>query len=141
MRISQRGLYALQAVTMLARRRRESTVKVRDIAEEEELPPKFLELILIQLKQAGIVESVRGNRGGYRLRREPTDIRLSDVIRLIDGPLAPFADAEKLRDLIGRDPKHRALFQVFLDVRNAVVEILEKTTVADITKRKAQGRW
>ena len=75
---------------MLARHRHEGSVKVRDIAQEEDFPAKFLELILIELKRARIVESERGNRGGYRLRRAPADIRLSDVIRLIDGPLAPF---------------------------------------------------
>jgi len=139
-KISQKGLYALQAVTMLARHRHEGSVKVRDIAQEEDLPAKFLELILIELKRAKIVESERGNRGGYRLRRAPADIRLSDVIRLIDGPLAPFGDADQLKELVARNSQHRPLFQVFLDVRNAVADILEKTTIADIVRRKPNLR-
>ena len=140
MKISQKGLYALQAITMLARHRHEGSVKVRDIAEEEDLPAKFLELILIELKRARFVESERGSRGGYRLRRAPADIRLSDVIRLIDGPLAPFGDADQLRKLVARNSQHRALFQVFLDVRDAVADILEKTTIADIVRKKPNLR-
>ena len=66
------------------------------------------------------------------LRREPSDICLSEIIRLIDGPLAPFGDAEHLRELIDRDLAHRALYQVFLDVRDAAASILENTTLADL---------
>jgi len=66
------------------------------------------------------------------LRRDPAEIRLSEIMRLIDGPLAPFADAEQLRVLIDRDLPHRALYQVFLDVRDAVARILENTTLADL---------
>jgi Rrf2 family protein len=79
-----------------------------------------------------MVESVRGAKGGYQLRREPGDIRLSEIIRLIDGPLAPFGDAEQLRVLIDRDLPHRALYQVFLDVRDAAAKILEHTSLADL---------
>src|SRR2546430_16483719 len=103
MKISQKGLYALQAMMMLARHHNQGAIRIRDIAYEEELPEKFLELILLELKNARIVESVRGARGGYALRRAPTEIRLSGIIRIIDGPLAPFGDAEELRSLIYRD--------------------------------------
>jgi Rrf2 family protein len=132
MKISQKGLYALQALMMLARAYERGAIRIRDIAYEEGLPEKFLELILLELKNARIVESVRGAKGGYQLRRPPSDVLLSDVIRLIDGPLAPFGDAEQLRSLIDRDPGHRALYQVFLDVRNAAAKILENTTLANI---------
>ena len=132
MKISQKGLYALQALMMLARHHNQGAIRIRDIAYEEELPEKFLELILLELKNARIVESVRGAKGGYQLRRAPSEVRLSDIIRLIDGPLAPFGDAEQLRTLIDGDVEHRALYQVFLDVRNAAAKILESTTLADI---------
>src|SRR5216683_3287123 len=102
MKISQKGLYALQA------------------------------MILLELKNARIVESVRGAKGGYQLRRPPSEIYLSEIIRLIDGPLAPFGDAEQLRSLIDRDAEHRALYRVFLDVRDAAARILESTTLAEI---------
>ncbi len=132
MKISQKGLYALQAMMMLARRHHQGAIKIREIAYEEDLPEKFLELILLELKNARMVESVRGAKGGYQLRRDPAEIRLSEIMRLIDGPLAPFADAEQLRVLIDRDLPHRALYQVFLDVRDAAARILENTTLADL---------
>jgi Rrf2 family protein len=133
MKISQKGLYALQAMMMLARHYNQGAIRIRDVAYEEVLPEKFLELILLELKNARLVESVRGAKGGYRLRRPPSEIHLSEIIRLIDGPLAPFGDAEQLRSLIDRDIEHRALYQVFLEVRNAAAKILEHTTLADIS--------
>jgi Rrf2 family protein len=132
MKISQKGLYALQAMMMLARHHHQGAIKIREIAYEENLPEKFLELILLELKNARMVESVRGAKGGYQLRRDPGDIPLSEIMRLIDGPVAPFADAEQLRVLIDRDLPHRALYQVFLDVRDAAAKILENTTLADL---------
>src|SRR5258707_13873990 len=116
-----------------ARPYNQGAIRIRDIAYEEVLPEKFLELILLELKNARIVESVRGAKGGYQLRRAPSEIHLSEIIRLIDGPLAPFGDAEQLRSLIDRDIEHRALYQVFLEVRNAAAKILEHTTLADIS--------
>ena len=144
MKISQKGLYALQAMMMLARHHHQGAIKIREIAYEEDLPEKFLELILLELKNARMVESVRGAKGGYQLRREPGEIRLSEIMRLIDGPLAPFGDAEQLRVLIDRDLPHRALYQVFLDVRDAAAKILDNTTLADLisgtTPRAGKGK-
>ena len=71
MKISQKGLYALQAMMVLSRRYNQGAIKIRDIAYEEDLPEKFLELILLELKNARMVESVRGANGGYALRRPP----------------------------------------------------------------------
>src|SRR5207237_648736 len=109
----------------------QGAIRIRDVAYEEDLPEKFLELILLEMKNARIVESVRGAKGGYQLRRPPGEIRLSEIIRLIDGPLAPFGDAEQLRSLIDRDAEHRALYHVFLDARDAAANILEHTSLAD----------
>ena len=132
MKISQKGLYALQAMMTLARRHDQGAIKIRDIAAESDLPEKFLELILLELKNARIVDSTRGARGGYRLRRDPAEIPLSDIIRLIDGPIAPLGDADQLRTMIAKHDDHRALYQVFLEVRDAAAKILESTTIADI---------
>ena len=139
MKISQKGLYALQAIMTLARRYGTETVKIRDIAIDSDLPEKFLELILLELKNARIVESVRGAKGGYRLRRAPEEIQLSEIIRLVDGPLAPFGDADQLRSLIVTDPDHRALYGVFLEVRDAAAKILESTSVADIVGGRSKS--
>jgi Rrf2 family protein len=108
MKISQKGLYALHAMMMLARRYNQGAIRIHDIAYEEGLPEKFLELILLELENARIVASVRGAKGGgYQVRRPPSEIHLSEIIRLIDGPLAPLGDAEQLRSLIHRDTEHR----------------------------------
>jgi len=140
LKISQKGLYALQAIMTLGRRYGTATVKIRDIALDSDLPEKFLELILLELKNARIVESVRGAKGGYRLRRPPAEIKLSEIIRLVDGPLAPFGDADQLRSLIVTDPDHRALYGVFLEVRDAAAKILESTSVADIVGSSSKPR-
>lgn len=124
----------------LARRYGTETVKIRDIAIESALPEKFLELILLELKNARIVDSVRGAKGGYRLRRDPADIKLSEIIRLVDGPLAPFGDADQLRSLMITDPNHRTLYSVFLEVRDAAARILEGTSVADLVGDPANPR-
>jgi Rrf2 family protein len=140
MKVSQKGLYALQALMMLTRRYQEGAIRIRDIAYEENLPEKFLELILLELKNARIVESARGAKGGYQLRRPPSEIRLSEIIRLVDGPLAPFGDADQLRSLIDRDDDRRALYKVFLDVRDSAAKILEGTTLADLNARGPSSR-
>jgi len=143
LKISQKGLYALQAMMTLARRHEQGAIKIREIAAESDLPEKFLELILLELKNARIVDSVRGARGGYQLRRDPAEIPLSDIIRLVDGPLAPMGDAEQLRSMIAQDADHRALYEVLLAVRDAAARILENTTVADLIadgkNRKGSG--
>jgi Rrf2 family transcriptional regulator, cysteine metabolism repressor len=140
LKISQKGLYALQAITTLGHRYGSGAVKIREIAIENDLPEKFLELILLEMKNARIVESIRGARGGYQLRRSPSEIALSEIIRLVDGPLAPFGDAEQLRNLIATDSAHRALYEVFLKVRDSAAKILESTTVADLLNESPQSR-
>lgn len=110
-------------------------MKIKDIAAEEGLPEKFLEAILLDLKRARIVASLRGANGGYHLNRSAKSIFLGEVIRKIDGPLAPFEDAESLRRRVQTDVKHRPLFRVLLDVRNATARILDRTTLSDLCCR------
>lgn len=125
----------MQALTVLARHYPGGVVKIHDIAEEEELPEKFLEAILRDLKRGRFVVSIRGASGGYKLSRAPNTVFLGDVFRMIDGPLAPFEDAESLRCRIKSDPKHRALFRILLEVRDATARILDHTSVADLCGR------
>jgi Rrf2 family protein len=140
LKISQKGLYALQAIMALGHRYGTGTMKIREIAIENDLPEKFLELILLEMKNARIVESVRGAKGGYQLRRPPDEIHMSEIIRLVDGPLAPFGDAEQLRNLIATDAEHRALYEVFLKVRDSAAKILENTTIADLVSGAAASK-
>ncbi|HTX77050.1 MAG TPA: Rrf2 family transcriptional regulator [Terracidiphilus sp.] len=133
MRISQKGLYAMQALIVLARRYPDGVMKIKDIAQEEQLPEKFLETILRDLKRARFVVSARGANGGYELQRPPEKILLGEVLRIIDGPLAPFEDAESLRRRVQTDVRHRPLFRLLLEVRDATARILDHTSLADLS--------
>jgi Rrf2 family transcriptional regulator, cysteine metabolism repressor len=134
-KISQRGLYALKALLHLAEAHEGGVVRIRSVAEAEEIPEKFLESILLALKNARIVSSQRGREGGYRLRRPPGEILLGDVVRLIDGPLAPFGDAVELQHRVRTETRHPGLFDVFLEVRNADSAIMDRTSLADLLAR------
>jgi len=135
MKISQRGLYALKALTHLAEAHERGLVKIHEIALEEEIPEKFLESILVILKNARVVTSQRGRDGGYRLRRPPSEIFLGEIVRVVDGPLAPFADAVELAYRVKTEPRHAGLFDVFLEVRNASAKILDHASLADLLAR------
>lgn len=117
---------------MLTRIFPDKTVTIREIAETEGIPEKFLEAILVDMKRARIVESVRGAKGGYRLARDPSSVFLGEVIRLVDGPLAPFGDAATLKRLVATDRRRSSLYKVFLDVRNSASRILDHTSLDDL---------
>jgi Rrf2 family protein len=135
MKISHRGLYALKALLHLAEAHERGLVKIHEIAEEEAIPEKFLEGILVTLKNARLVTSQRGREGGYRLRRPPEEILVGEVVRIMDGPLAPFGDAVELAHRVRTEPRHAGLFDLFLDVRNAAAAILDHTSLADVVRR------
>ncbi len=135
MRLSRRGLYALKALLHLGEAYEGGVVKIHDIAEAEQIPAKFLEAILVSLKNARVVVSQRGRQGGYRLRRPPGEIVLGDVVRLIDGPLAPFGDVVELQRRVQTERLHAGLFDLLLEVRNAAAAILDHTTLADLQAR------
>jgi Rrf2 family protein len=135
MKISHRGLYALKALLHLAEEHERGLVKIHAIAEEESIPEKFLEGILVTLKNARVVSSERGREGGYRLRRPPQEILVGEIVRIMDGPLAPFGDAVELAHRVRTEPRHSGLFALFLDVRNAAAAILDHTTLADVLER------
>jgi len=134
-RISHRGLYALRALLYLAEAYERGLVKIHEIAEAEEIPEKFLESILVILKNARLVVSQRGREGGYRLRRPPGEIVIGDVVRLVDGPLAPFGDVVELTRRVKTEKRRAGLFDLFLEVRNAAAAILDHRTLADVLTR------
>lgn len=135
MKISRRGLYALKALTHMAETFDTGLVKIREIAAKEAIPEKFLEGILVTLKHARIVTSQRGRGGGVRLRRPPEEITMGEVIRVLDGPVAPFGDASELAHRVKTERRHAGLFDVFLEVRNAAADILDHTSLADLVAR------
>ena len=135
MKISHRGLYALKALLHLAEAYEGGLVKIHEIADEESIPEKFLEGILVTLKNARVVASQRGREGGYRLRRPPGEILVGDVVRMVDGPLAPFGDAVELAHRVRSEPRHAGLFDLFLEVRNSAAAILDHTSLQDVLER------
>ncbi len=135
MRLSHRGLYALKALMHLTESYEGGLVKIHTIAEEESIPEKFLEGILVTLKNARLVSSERGREGGYRLRRPPQEIKVGDVVRIIDGPLAPFGDAVELAHRVKTETRHAGLFELLLEVRNASAAILDNTSLAELIGR------
>jgi Rrf2 family protein len=131
--LSQKARYALRALFVLGSRETEEPVMIADIAEQANVPRKFLEQILLELKKRGIVHSLRGKFGGYTLGRKPVDISFAEVIRVIDGPLAlsPCASRTAYRKCDDcEDEITCAIRKVLLDVREATSGILEQSTLA-----------
>jgi Rrf2 family protein len=129
-RVSAKTDYAVRAVVELAGASDGAPVKGERLAAAQEIPLRFLENILLQLRHAGLVESRRGSDGGYRLGRPAAEITLADVIRAIDGPLAGVSGdrPEKLAFTGNAEP----LREVWVAVRAALRSVLERVTVADV---------
>ena len=130
MRVSAKTDYGLRAVVELAAAGGEAPVKGERLATSQAIPLRFLENVLLPLRQAGLVESRRGAEGGYRLARPPEEIALADVIRAIDGPLAGVSGARpETLDFHGATEPLR---DVWVAVRAALRGVLEHVTVADV---------
>jgi Rrf2 family protein len=138
MKVSKRGQYGMRALCHLAETHGSGVVQIREIARKESIPGKFLEGILLELKHAGIVRSRRGIDGGYELARDPGEIMLGQVMRVLDGPLAPLGSAAELKELMKLDPRQAGFYSVLIDVRDAAAAILDQTTLADVVARNAK---
>ncbi len=143
MKLSKRGEYALRALIDLgvAAELGRPIVQVSELADKEKLPTKFLEQIFIQLKAGGYVITTRGKLGGYSLAKPARRIKFGQVIRLIEGPLAPIACVSQTayERCTCPDEAHCGLRMLMLDVRNAIAKVLDRYTLAeivDITLRK-----
>jgi Rrf2 family transcriptional regulator, cysteine metabolism repressor len=132
MRLTSKSEYALLALVFLARRADREYVAVRAIAEEQGIPPMFLEQILLTLKRSRYVQSVKGQHGGYRLARPANKITLAEVIRLFDGALAPTESVSKYFHESTPIEKEKKLLKVFKKIRDYVSDTLEGATLADV---------
>ena len=137
MKLSVRGEYAMRAMLVLALNYDESVVRIQTISEQQKIPKRFLEQILNDLKSAGLVESRRGVAGGYRLARRPKEIPLAAVVRHIEGALAPVSCvSERFYEKCSCPDESRcAIRSVMKEVRDAIVKIMERVTVADLCER------
>ena len=138
MKLSKKGEYALRSLINLgiAAEVGRSLVQVSELADNEQLPAKFLGEIMQALKEAGFVESVRGKFGGYRLAKPAKKITVGSVVRLIDGPLAPIGCVSQTayEKCTCPDEAHCGLRMLMLDVRNAIAGILDRYTLADVVE-------
>ena len=137
MKLSVRGEYALRALLVLGLNHNQSVVRIQTISEQQNIPKRFLEQILNDLKSAGVVQSRRGVAGGYRLARRPEDISLAVVIRHIEGALAPVSCvSERFYEKCSCPDESRcAIRSIMKEVRESVVRIAERLTVADLCER------
>ncbi|RFC51365.1 MAG: DNA-binding transcriptional regulator [Verrucomicrobia bacterium] len=138
MKLSKKGEYALRSLINLglAAEVGRSLVQVSELADTEQLPVKFLEQIMSALKDAKLVTSVRGKFGGYRLAKPAKTITIGQVVRLIDGPLAPIGCVSQTayEKCTCPDEAHCGLRMLMLDVRNAIAGILDRYTLADVVE-------
>ena len=133
MRITYKGDYALKAILNLALNYGKGVVTIQDIAKRADIPFKFLEQVLLNLKRGGFVESKRGKEGGYLLAKAPYKIKVSDIIRFIDGPIEPIACVEK--GYSGCNDSHACIFKkMWQEVTRATSDIIDKVTFEDLVK-------
>jgi Rrf2 family protein len=135
--LSQKCKYALQALLVMAREDSDQLLLVSDIAEKENLPKKFLEAILLELNRNGLVRSRRGRGGGYALAKAPEAITFGQVVRIMDGPLAPLSCVSvnyyrRCDDC--KDEQTCAIRKVMRRVRDAIAHELDGTTLADAVR-------
>jgi Rrf2 family cysteine metabolism transcriptional repressor len=135
MRLSRKGEYALRAMIVLALHHGKGPIQIQEIADMEGIPKKFLEQILLELKKAGLLESKRGAGGGYRLIKSPDEITFAKIVRTIDGPLAPLSCVSKTAHVKCPEQSSCGLYSVMLEVRNAIADVLESVTLADVCRR------
>jgi Rrf2 family transcriptional regulator, cysteine metabolism repressor len=135
MRLSTKGEYASRAMLELSLRYGEGPLHVREISEAQVIPRRFLEQLLLLLKRAGYLKSRKGHKGGYVLSRPPSAISVAEVIRVMDGPLAPIDCVSVMAHEPCPMEGTCGLRWLWKDVRDAVAGILEKTTFADLVEK------
>ena len=138
--LSQKAKYAIRALLYLATARTGQPVGIAEIAAKQAVPRKFLELILLELKRNGFVQSFRGKHGGYALAKTPDAIHFGEVIRLIDGPLAalPCASLTAYRRCVDcEDEATCVIRRILKQVRDATSGILDRTSISDVLGGRA----
>jgi len=137
--LSKRAKYALNALVELARNRTDGPLSAAIIAERAGVPRKFLEAILVDLRNAGIITSRKGRGGGHVLGKDPKEVHMADVLRLFDGaigllPCVTHQYYERCEECT--DEAVCGIRDVFMEVRQASVELLKKATLAEVLRRE-----
>jgi Rrf2 family transcriptional regulator, cysteine metabolism repressor len=139
MKLTSRSEYALLALVHLARQAEDTYVSVDSIATAQSIPPKFLEQILLLMKRGKYLVSLKGQHGGYRLAKLPHEITVAEIVRLLDGPLAPTTSVSKNFYHSTPIEKEPALVNLFASVRDCILGILENTTLADLSRQASEN--
>ena len=137
MKLSLRGEYALRALLVLGLNCDKPLVRIQTISDQQNIPKRFLEQILNDLKSAGLVQSKRGMAGGYRLARRPEDISLAAVVRHVEGALAPVSCVSQrfYEKCSCPDESRCPIRSVMKEIRDAIVQIAERVTLAELRER------
>jgi Rrf2 family protein len=134
MRITYKGDYALKTILDLALHYGDNPITIHDLAKRADIPTKFLEQILLDLKRGGFVESRRGKVGGYLLAKPPFQIKLGEIIRFIDGPIEPIACVDKKYN--GCGDIYKCLFRdIWQRVAQSTAKVIDNITFEDLVKR------
>jgi Rrf2 family protein len=144
MKLSKKSEYGLRALLELTLTEGKTTLQRHQIAERQHIPIEFLEQILLPLKRAGLLSSRRGMKGGYALIKRPEDITVGQVIRILDGPLAPISCVsktayQKCQDCPYADKSQCPVQQVMGPVRDAIADILDNYTLKDFAAGHRKG--
>jgi Rrf2 family protein len=132
--LTKKGKYGLKALVYLSQLEPGQLAFVGEIASSNNIPKKFLDAILAELRNAGFVQSRKGKEGGYRLARPPTDIKVGHVVRVLDGPLAPISCASRTRYERCEDCDEATcqVRHMMLEVRHAIAEVLDNRSLAEM---------
>ena len=140
MRLSRRSEYGLRALVDLVRHDGEGPIPLTTLAARNRLPAKFLEQIMATLKHAGIVRTTLGTHGGYAMAAQPASVSIGRIIRLLDGALAPLpcVSLRYYEPCSCPDEATCSLRDVMIDVRDSILEILDKETLAELAARRGR---
>lgn len=138
MRLSKKTEYAMRALIYASRFPEGTTFQIKELAEKNRIPKKFLELILLELKNGGIMRSKRGVGGGYLLARRPETIRSSEIIRVIEGPVTP---SERRRETgkQAEEGSSPAVHRLVRETSEAIVQVLDRWTLADLAREEQEA--
>ena len=132
MKLSMKSEYACLALIELSENYDKGVVKIEAISKRKGIPKKFLEQILLTLKRAGYLRSKRGNKGGYWLAKDPGEITVAEVLRLMDGPLSPVDSVSHYFYRPTPFERHPQLLKLFRDVRELIINKMETTSFAEL---------
>ena len=137
MKISTKGRYALRLMLDLAYNHTGSFIPIKNISQRQDISDKYLEQIITQLSRAGLVKSARGAQGGYMLAKEPQEYTVGEILRLLEGNLAPVACVDDTKEACTRSDECVTM-EVWREIKDAVNKVVDNITLADLVEQQRQ---